>query len=469
MSTPPSGPCEAPLFAIGLSDRLRSLSVEHDVPGAALAVLHEGRLTEAVHGVLSRSTRVRVTPDSVFQIGSVTKILTATLVMQLVDEGLLELDAPIVSYLPDFRTKNAALSGLITARHLLLHTAGFEGDVFVDTGCGVDALELLMPALREAEQFSRPGKLYSYSNAGYCVLGRLVEVLLGSEFDRVLHDRIARPLGLHRFACDAEEAILFRAASGHLRPTPGAKPRTVKTWSLMRSGAPAGTRLSMSAADLVRFASAHLPPGGHGLRRVLSEESVASMQHPHLDVAGLLQPIVARGFGWGHFPAANGPVLGHAGATLGQYSFLRLVPGHDLAIALLTNGGDAGLAAQSLLGELLVELAGVTVDARTPTPLRTQPLTAPGRYEGCYEASLFSITVSTDAQGRLWGEHRPGPVALSVGDQAERYELHSVDEDRFVRLTAAGEGTDPHVFLGRDRHDRADFLHTGRVLRRRQD
>jgi CubicO group peptidase (beta-lactamase class C family) len=470
MSTAPLSPSQAQIFATGLSARLKALCVENDVPGAALAVLHMGQLTQAVHGVLNRSTRVRVTTDSVFQIGSVTKVFTATLVMQLVDEGLLDLDTPVVSYLPDFRTQDPSLSQLITPRHLLLHTAGFEGDLFVDTGAGTEALARLMPAIAEAVQFSRPGVLYSYSNAGYCVLGRLVEVLHDTTFDEALRSRIAQPLGLRRFACDAEEAILFRAAAGHLRPAAGVKPEVVDQWSLVRSGAPAGTRLSMSAADLVRFSTVHLGSGSQPPAAVLSQESVALMQQPHLDVAALLQPLVARGFGWGVYPATNGPVIGHAGATLGQYAFLRLVPGQDLAVALLTNGGEAGAVALPLMAEVLHELAAVSVHDATPAPApRASTRTVSQRCLGSYAASLFTIEISTDYEGRVWAERHPGPVARSVGDLGERYELYPVDDDRFVRLSPQGQSSDPHVFLGNDSQGRAELLHTGRVLRRLVD
>lgn len=116
-----------------LRERLPGLAEEHGVPGVAVAVDAGGRVVEAATGVLSTATGVEATVDSVFQIGSVTKVLTATLVMGLVAEGLVELDAPVGRYLPGFRDA--------TVRQLLCHTAGFEGDVFTDTGKGDDCLE----------------------------------------------------------------------------------------------------------------------------------------------------------------------------------------------------------------------------------------------------------------------------------------------------------------------------------------
>ncbi len=450
-----------------LQDRLAELAACHDVPGAAVAILHQGQMTEAATGVLNRNTRVRTTTDSVFQIGSVTKVVTATLVMQLVEEGLLDLDVPVITHLPGFRTADAEMSRSITPRHLLTHTAGFEGDVFVDTGRGDDALERFMPALAAAAQFSAPGVLFSYSNAGYNVLGRLIELLRRSTFEQVVHERIARPLGLKRVACSADEAILLRAAAGHLRPAPGKKPKTVDAWSLMRSGAPAGTTVCMSAADLARFSQVHMASPEEGSEAVLSRESVALMQQCHVDTSALLQPMRGRGLGWALVHSDSSPVIGHSGATVGQYSFLRVVPDQDLAVALLTNGGDADAMAQTLLAEVLQDLAGVTVSAGARVTETADPVPTPERFTGTFESNLFSLDVSVDSDGRWWAERIPGNIALFVGDQGERYELKPVGDGDFVRMVSGGQGVEPHIFLGHDDERPAQFLHTGRALRRR--
>jgi CubicO group peptidase (beta-lactamase class C family) len=89
------------------------------VPGAAIAVLADGEVAEAAYGVLNRATGVEVTTDSLFQIGSITKVWTASLLMQLVDEGLLDLDAPVRRYLPGFRVADEGASARMTVRHLL--------------------------------------------------------------------------------------------------------------------------------------------------------------------------------------------------------------------------------------------------------------------------------------------------------------------------------------------------------------
>src|SRR3954454_17008925 len=114
-------------------DRLPLLADQHGVPRAPLAILDGDEVGEAAYGVLNIRTGVEVTPDSLFQIGSITNVWTATLVMQLVDEGKLDLDVPVVTYLPDFKVADAEVTRTVTTRHLLAHTSGIDGDKFLDT------------------------------------------------------------------------------------------------------------------------------------------------------------------------------------------------------------------------------------------------------------------------------------------------------------------------------------------------
>src|SRR3954447_22147997 len=107
-----------------LTADLARLTAERGVPGAAIAVLKDGEVIDFAAGVLSTATQVEATPDSVFQIGSITKVATTTLVIKLVDDGLLDLDAPIRDYLPEFRLADDAAAAAITPRHLLSHSGG---------------------------------------------------------------------------------------------------------------------------------------------------------------------------------------------------------------------------------------------------------------------------------------------------------------------------------------------------------
>ncbi|HEV2369057.1 MAG TPA: serine hydrolase domain-containing protein, partial [Acidimicrobiales bacterium] len=113
-----------------LPARLAELVERHGVVGAVVAVRQGDTVVEAASGLTNRRTGVEVTTDTLFQIGSISKVYTAALVLQLVDEGLVDLDATVQRYLPDFVTAQPPEAAGVTVRHLLTHTSGIDGDVF---------------------------------------------------------------------------------------------------------------------------------------------------------------------------------------------------------------------------------------------------------------------------------------------------------------------------------------------------
>lgn len=324
-----------------LRDRLPALLAEHKVPGGAVAVSAGGQVADVAAGVLSKSTGVEATVDSVFQVGSITKVWTATLIMQLADAGKLDIDAPIRDVLPDFRVADEAASALITTRQLMAHTAGFEGDIFTDTGRGDDCVERYVATLGEVAQLFPPGEMFSYNNAGFCVLGRIVEVLREQPYDACLREHLFTPLGLTHVATSADEAILFRAAVGHVQPEPDADPQPAPIWSLVRSSVPAGSMLSMRPRDLLAFAQMHID-GGRAAdgTTVLGPEAARAMRQPQVTLPPLGLMGTSWGLGWEIYDWPGGTVIGHDGGTVGQAAFLRVAPERDVAIALLTNGGN---------------------------------------------------------------------------------------------------------------------------------
>ena len=373
-------------------DRLTTLADKHGVVGATLAVTQGGETVEAATGVLNLRTGQPATPASLFQAGSITKVWTATLVLQLVEEGLVELDAPVVTYLPDFRIADPAVSATVTVRQLLTHTSGIDGDLFLDTGRGDDAVERYVAAMAQLTETVPQGKVMSYCNSGYTLLGHLVATLRGDVYETVLRERLLQPLGLESAGMLPEEALLWGAATGHV-VLPGADdPVVTPQWGIYRSAGPAGLLHSTAAAQLA-FARLHLAGGvtADGTR-LLSEESVAAMQVPHIDVPDRWLLGRSWGLGWILSTWGDQPVFGHDGATLGQGAFLRVFPAKDLAISLMTNGGRAPRDLYvDLFGEIATALAGVAPD---PMPEPTDVVVDPARFVGTYarEGMRYDIT-----------------------------------------------------------------------------
>jgi CubicO group peptidase (beta-lactamase class C family) len=449
-----------------LEERVAPLLEKYDVPAAAWAVLQDGEVVDGAAGLLSRATGVEATADSVFQIGSITKLWTSTLVMQLVDEGLVDLDATVRTYLPEFRIADEDAAARITVRQLLSHTAGFEGDIFTDTGMGDDAVEKYLGVLGEVPQLFPPGERFSYNNAGYCVLGRLVEVLREKTYDACLREHLFAPLGLTHAATDAYEAILFRAAVGHLEPEPGAGYEPAPIWAMARSNAPAGSMLSMRPRDLVAFARMHLEDGrAADGSQLLAPGTAARMQAKEVELPELGMMGSSWGLGFERFDTPDGAVIGHDGNTVGQAAFLRMLPEAGVAVALLTNGGDAFSLYREVVGHVLEVLGGVPPMRLPVPPAHPEPVDA-ARYVGTYSAEVFDLVVSQDDDRRVWIETVPSAVAIELGAKAERQELVSYGEDMLIPLQPDRGMHLPHAFVGDDGQGRALYLFIGRIVRR---
>jgi CubicO group peptidase (beta-lactamase class C family) len=468
--TAPVSPDPAPLDAEHWRERLAALAARHEVPGAQLGILRlsDGRadeLVEAVHGVLSLRTGVPVTKDALFQIGSVTKVWTATLVMQLVHEGLLDLDAPVVAVLPGLRLADADVVRTVTLRHLLTHTSGIDGDVFTDTGRGDECLERYVALLSDVAQNHPLGATWSYCNAGYSLLGRIIEVVTGGTWDKALRDRLFTPLALSHTVTLPEEALLHAAAVGHVDDE--GQQQVAPVWCLPRSVGPAGLIVS-TAAEVLAFARLHLTGGlAADGTRILSEDSAAAMASRQAD---LPDPYIlgdSWGLGWIRFGWDGHRLLGHDGNTIGQAAFLRLLPEQGLAVTLLTNGGQTRDLYEDLLREVFEEVAGV----RMPHPL-TPPEAAlevdAAPHVGLYErASVRLEVLAADA------EHPTPTLRTTVtGTLAElepeptrEYPMAALGPDLFLVRPPEAETWFPVTFYSLPTGER--YLHFGARATRR--
>jgi len=351
-------------------ERLDLLARQAGVVGAVLGILRlrDGEPDELVRvatGVLNASTGRPTSVDSLFQIGSITKPCTATVVMQLVEEGKIGLDIPVKDILPGFRLSTAELTNGVTVRHLLNHTSGIDGDVFVDTGPADDCVAKYMTVLESARQISAPGEFWSYCNPGFSILGRIIEVLTGQVWDDAMRERLFEPLGLQHTVTLPEQALLFDTAVGHLKGLP--EPVVTPRWTLERCNGPAGA-ITMSVADLLAFARLHLgygmTPGG---TRVLRAGFAAAMRTFSVDVPWE-SASDSWGLGWARYSWGGRRLFGHDGNTIGQSAFLRFSTDHGLAVALMANITPARHLYQPLFGEIFDELCGITIQPPLALP-----------------------------------------------------------------------------------------------------
>lgn len=412
-----------------LQDALQAGIDTFGVPGASIGIMRGAETVYAAAGLLNARTHVEATPDSIFQIGSITKTFTTTLVMQLVDEGRVELDKPIQGYLPEFNLGDAQAAATITVRHLLTHTNGMDGDFFQDTGRGDDCVERYVLACAALPQIHPVGEAFSYCNAGFAILGRLVERMTGMTWDAALQERLLRPIGAKTMVTLPEEALAMRVASGHIPPREEGGPwRVARLQLLPRSNGPAGATPFATTADLLTFARMHLDGGeAQDGTRVLSEASAAAMQTPQYTFEPVADP-AHWGLGWMLFDWGGERVFGHDGGTIGQSSFLRILPSRGVAVALLTNGGMTGLLYREMYTMIFERLAGI---APPPLPAAADGLAFDAaRYEGTYERISSRIEVAGGGSG-LDLTLTPRKV-LVPGTPPQVIHFKPVDEERFV-------------------------------------
>lgn len=412
--------------------RLADLASRHGVPGAQLGILSLGadsapdELVEVATGVLSTRTGFPATPDALFQIGSITKVWTATIIMMLVDEGRIGLDQPVAEILPGFALGDAEVARAVTVRHLLTHTSGIDGDIFVDTGRGDDCVERYVDGLRDAAQSQPLGATWSYANSGYVVLGRIVEVVTGTSWDAAVAARLTVPLGLTRTASLPEHVLLHASAIGHFERDGSAQPAPV--WHTPRSVGPSGA-LSCAAGDVLAFARLHLTGGlAADGTRLLSAESAAAMADFQVEVPDTHTYGDSWGLGWVRYDWNGHRLLGHDGGTVGQGALLRLLPERGLAVTVLTNGGRV----RDLADALFREVFGALADVEPPAPL-VPPVAAVGAdltaHVGRYERGGFVIDVEPDGTLR---QTASGPIAALLPSAVQEYALSPVGPGLFA-------------------------------------
>ena len=198
-----------------LSDFVEAAAAELGIPGIAVGVWVDGREVRACHGVTSLENPVPVDQDTLYVLGSVTKPYTATALMRLVSEGRVELDAPARRYVPELTLADEQTAAHVTVLNLLNHTSGLGWDLLIDTGPGDDALAGFVPMLAELELVAPLGVRASYSQAGFSVLGRLIEKVVGLPYEEAIVSLLLKPVGLSHSFFAAEDVITRRFAVGH--------------------------------------------------------------------------------------------------------------------------------------------------------------------------------------------------------------------------------------------------------------
>ena len=402
-----------------------------NVPGVAVAVYHEGELIEASAGVTSIATKVPLQPHAVFQIGSISKVFATTLALTLVDEGKLDLDEPVITYVPELPLADAEARKTITMRHLLSHSSGLEGDRFGDYGRGDDALDKAIARFDILEQWFRPGEAFAYCNTGFYLVGLITNRLTGKSWEAALQERVLDPWGLSETVLFAEDAITRHHAVGHFLPSREAGLVIARPYWNRRHATPAGGVLS-TVGDLVTFAQAHLNGGELNGARVLKAETAQLMQTPFIKAG------VNRHYGQGWSIETHDGVaqIGHGGATDGFRANLTAIPEKGFVIAQLTNADPGRTAMEQIEAWALEHYLGITHPKAPIVPADASRLDA---IAGVYTRHSMRTTLTAA------GDHLAADVTLLDPDSGEEggqrtFAAYPIDAgDEWVYRVDSGE------------------------------
>lgn len=335
----------------------------HKVPGVAVGLWLDGEEYAEGFGVTSLENPLPVTPDTLFQIGSTTKTVTATLVMRLVEAGKLEPDVPVRHYLPGLKLADEDVAARVTLRHLLTHTGGWAGDYFVRTGNGDDALAKYVEGMASLKQLTPLGEIWSYNNAGFGLAGRVIEVAMGQPYETVCREWILEPLSLRNSFFFPEEVMARRFAVGHVKQNEQAV--VAQPWALARNANPVGG-LASTVRDQLEYARFHMGDGtAKSGERLLSSDSMRRLQTPQVAAANGGQ----MGLSWFLQVADETRIVSHGGATNGQMSQFWFAPERKFALTVLTNHSDGSILNTEIAKWVRENLLGIVVPEPTPAEL----------------------------------------------------------------------------------------------------
>lgn len=413
-STPdaPAAPDGEPATTAEIDELVRG-ELDGQAPGAAIAVVRSGvALFTGCYGHADLEWRQPVTPTTVFKLASLSKPLTALTVMVLERDGLLDLDAPIAAYLPDYPRHAAE----VRVRHLLTHTSGIPDFVtlpsFFSGASRLDHTDAEVRAhFADLPLEFEPGSRYGYSNSGYRLLDMIVARVAGASFAEVLTERVFRPAGMGDSRLLADEAIVPQRARGY-RPVAGGYVNADYVSMTVPGGAGG---LGSTLDDLLRFDRA--------LREGVPVDA-AVLERACTPVRLTGGRTEGYGLGWALTTYRGRLAVHHAGGIPGFSCLYVRVPEEDTSVVVLTNGE----------GFFCSRLARQLIDAvlRLPAPehatVRVPDAELAAR-AGSYSDNLGAIDVAAE----------PGVLVVCQADRSHR--MRPVDPVTYV------DDADPDVVL----------------------
>lgn len=415
--------------ALALLDaRVAAIVESHVTPGLSIAVVRGQETVWARgFGYANVATEVPATPETVYAVGSITKLFTATMLMQLRDAGKLRLDDPVQKYVPDVAVpRRHPDAPPISFRHLVTHTAGLPKDAPLGYWAGFDfpSAQQVIDSLARSDQPFPPGTQWKYSNYGFALLGYTLSRIADQPWETYIQEHILDPLGMTSSAPRLTERFLPVTATGYARPVDGWPPAAFPHVDI--GGIGFGGSLHSSVLDMARFIAEQLNPAPRLLKRSTIEE-MQRIQWLNPDWQS------GNGIPWAMRHTALGTRIGHGGGVYGFTCQVQLAPADALGVAVFTNGSD-GAVGQSVAERALDLLVSTSRDAASRRPVCPPPEIPASwsRYVGRYRWFLGDVEIRIQ-DGEL-------VLLIPAGGATQSVPLQPVAEHEFGMATGSQRG-----------------------------
>jgi CubicO group peptidase (beta-lactamase class C family) len=397
---------------IGRIDTFVSEQVRrHGIPGVSLGLVEGDHIIHLQGFGKTDQTGRAITPQTPFDLASVSKPFTALAVMQLVEAGKVELDAPVQRYLPAFRVADPVASAQITVRHLLQHTSGIPGTA-CDTRVDAVTLEQYVAELQTVELDRPVGARHEYCSGNYNVLGRIIEVVAGESYGEYMQQHIFAPLQMRHSFTSAQEAQRDGLAQEYQWLFGLTVPAQ---YYFTPSQLPSGYLMS-SAEDMCHFLIAQMNEGHFGATRILSPQGIAAMHAPGVATGA---PSETYGLGWVTGSIGGVPVVHHDGGHPNARTFLFMEPESRRGAVLLFN--SSGLLADATAFTAIRDGVARLLAGQEPAPASSLSLPTLYLIVDAVLAALLALAVWPLLRLRRWDQRlrqqHPGerPRLLWVG------------------------------------------------------
>ncbi|MBU1236545.1 MAG: serine hydrolase [Gammaproteobacteria bacterium] len=369
---------------------------KNDITGLSIALVDDQRVVwQAGFGYAELEKGVPAAPETVYRAGSIAKLFTASAIMQLAEQGRIDIDKPLNDALPEFSIKSRFVhADPVTPRNVMSHHSGLPSNYLLDLYVRDPSphFEVVLDGLRDEYLAFPPNKVFSYSNAGMAVLGTAVQRLSGEPFADYMTRHFFEPLRMTHSSFAARPVARTYE-----------KNREVEPYSLRDM--PAAGLLS-NVVDLSQFIKMQFAEGKSGERQILSAASVDEMLRAQNSRAPFAFDSLV-GLGWmlhGIQVPGGGPVASHGGSLPDSHSMLAILPEHKLGVVVLTNSGSSHTTVSKIAGEALrLMLAAQTgMPAVEPSLAAVSPERAPTaeelrQFSGYFDTMVGLAKLSTES------------------------------------------------------------------------